>query len=430
MSDSRTASDGSGVVWGVAQHLTTRSGFPFFLHLEDAQVCVDYPATHHHCCWTRAMLHPLWENFKASFSGGGETKQGPSFSQQEPQKGSSAASSLGACNTLTELSQSVHLLFKRQQQRPPRGSASRLRYIHLSPPVVRIGKGITGTLSFTFSLRRCEDAGEITSALFPSFLAVEVCDSIADFVTITVVEARRRPSHCNMTLLLLQSIDKAGNVATYSTFDAELRLGSLQPSSSFSVPCELSLSFSVYAAFYSSMEAQLRLDEPFMHLWEWKPSMTQEERFAVVNPNMDPEVAFSLERRHRANMERRIRAAVARMDGVGDVASLNGSLSSFVGAKLCHIATVETSRGIVMEPCTQPGNSTLAVVMPRYIVWPLQLLVADARGKTWRSPPIAGSSSLERLACEMGYLEGRRSGVDGNAANLGAEKDGGVIQHF
>ncbi|RNF23296.1 uncharacterized protein Tco025E_03005 [Trypanosoma conorhini] len=419
MSGGQPQSESSRVVWNVAQHLTARNGFPCLLQLEDAQVCVDYPATHHPCCWTCAMLRPLWESFAASAAGGGAGKKATSPLQSDPPRGSSSASSFGTCNSLTELSQSIYLLFKRQQQqRPPCGSVNRLRYIHLAPPVVRIGKGISGTLSFTFSLRRCEDVGETTSALFPSFLAVEVCDSIADFITITVLEARRRPSHGNMTLLLLQSIDKAGKVATYSTFDAELRIGCFQPSFLSSLPCELPLSFRVYAAFYSSVEAQLLLDEPFMHLWEWKPNMTQEERFAVVNPKMDPAVAFSVERRRRASMERHIRAAVAQMDGIGDAEGLKYSPSSLLGAKLRHIATVQTSRGIVMEPCTQPGNGTLAAVMPRDISWPLQLLVADAGGNTWRSPPIAGSSSLERLACELSYLEGRRSGADGNNAHL------------
>ncbi|EKG03110.1 hypothetical protein TCSYLVIO_005861 [Trypanosoma cruzi] len=420
MSVGGAPSDGVGVVWCATQHLSAGTGFPFLLQVEDAQVCVDYPAKHHRCCWTRAMLQPVWENFSASPVGRNDLKKEESLSQEqytERDAFSSSFFSLRTRRTLAELSQSIQLLFKRQQQkRPPCRNVNRLRYIHLLPSAVRVGRGITGKLSLAFSLRRCGDTKEAKVSLFPTFIAVEVFGFMTSFVTITLCEARQRSSR-KTALLLLQSISDEGNVAKYSVFNADLHLDSLQSFSSLPLPCELTWSFRVYAACYSSMETQIRLEESFMHLREWKSRTTQEERFAIVNPSMDPEITFSLEKRNRANMERRIHAAIAQMDSPGEMESLNSpstSSSSLVRATLCHIATVETSRGIMMEPCVQPGNGTLAAVMPRDISWPLHLLVADASGKTWRSPPIAGSSSLERLACEMNYLEGRRSAEDGN----------------
>ncbi|EKF31671.1 hypothetical protein MOQ_004489 [Trypanosoma cruzi marinkellei] len=420
MSVGGAPSDGGGVVWCVTQHLSAGTGFPFLLQVEDAQVCVDYPAKHHRCCWTRAMLQPVWENFIACPVGRIDLKKEGSLAQEQyPQTDASSSSffSLRTRRTLAEISQSVQLLFKRQQQqRPPCRHVNRLRYIHLLPSVVRVGRGIAGKLSLTFSLRRCGDTTEAKMPLFPTFIAVEVFGFMASFVTITLSEARQRSSRKTI-LLLLQSISHEGNVAKYSAFNADLHLDSLHSFSLLPLPCELPWSFRVYAACYSSMETQICLEEPFMHLREWKSRTTQEERFAIVNPNMDPEITFSIEKRNRANMERRIHAAISQMDGSGEVESLkfpSTSSSSLVKAKLCHIATVETSRGILMEPCVQPGNGTLAAVMPRDIAWPLHLLVADACGKTWRSPPIAGSSSLERLACEMSYLEGRRTAEDGN----------------
>ncbi|KEG15207.1 hypothetical protein DQ04_00151260 [Trypanosoma grayi] len=395
----------SGDVWGVVQHLAAADGFPFQLQLDEVQVCIDYAAAHYNCCWARAMLHPIWDALQAHLREVKAKKMGSDASPHQTLESSASAARAATCKTLTELSESIQLLFKQQQQqqqRPPCGSVNRLRYINHAPPVLRVGRGITGTLTVTFSLRRCSDTGVASTALFPSFLAVEPSESIASFVTISVFETRRRSSTCKIALLLLQIISSDGNVATYSTFDAELQIGA--PSlSSLQSSSALPWAFRVYAAFYASSEEQLQLDEPFTHLCEWRPKVTQEERFAVMNPRMDPEVAFSTEKRHRATMERRIRTAIARMDG--SVEAGNGTLPP-LRATLRHIATLRTSRGVAMETCTHPGGRTLAAVMPRDVAWPLrlQLMLGDVAGKTWCSSPIPGSSSLERLACEVNKL--------------------------
>ncbi|ORC92187.1 uncharacterized protein TM35_000044010 [Trypanosoma theileri] len=425
-------------VWEISQHLSESDGLPFLLQIEDLQMSIDYPASHHNCCWTRAMLDPIWETFqKNCINLMEEEKEEIKTNTSLPDSSSSSCTSLlSKCTILTELSESIQVLFKRQrQERPPSSSVNRIRYIYRPPSVIRIGKGITGKLTIKFSLHLCDNSGKESTKLFPSFIAVEPVESIASFVTISVLEKRRRSSTCALALLPLQNINNENKVATYSSFDAELHfntmpttlLSSSSSSSSSAAAAAASLykepwAFRIYAAFYNSSQEQILLDEPFIHLCEWRPNVTQEERFAVMNPQMDPDVAFSTEKRHRATMQRHLKSAIERMDGV--MTEVSTSSTPPIRSTLRHVATLQTLQSISMEVCMQSGNSTLASVMPRGIKWPLQLIIGDSSLKSWRPSPIPGSSSLDRLACEMKKLEEHLSeyGNDGDHDRIKKKK--------
>ncbi|KAH9601481.1 hypothetical protein LSM04_002507 [Trypanosoma melophagium] len=399
-------------VWEIAQHLSDSDDLPFLLQIEDLQMSIDYSASHHNCCWTRAMLHPIWEAFQKNRTNLMDEKIKDNTLTRELLVDSSSSSSstytplASMCTTLSELSESIQVLFERQQQeRPLSSGVNRIRYIYHPPSVIRTGKGITGKITIKFSLHRSDNSDKASgNKLFPSFIAVEPTESIASFVTLSVLEKRRRSSTCALALLPLQSITNDNKVAVYSSFDAELHFNTTLPtnvSSSASLYKE-PWAFRIYAAFYNSSQEQILLDEPFIHLCEWRPNVTREERFAVMNPQMDPNVAFSTEKRHRATMQRHLKSAIERMDGAVEV---GGASTPAIRSTLRHIATLQTLQSIPIEACTQAGNSTLAAVMPKDITWPLNLVVGDSSVKRWRPSPIPGSSSLERLACEMKKLE-------------------------
>ncbi|KAG8348658.1 hypothetical protein ERJ75_000776900 [Trypanosoma vivax] len=388
--------------WKLAQHLSGGDSFPFALRLVDIQVCMDYPAAHHKCCWTRAMLDPVWQPLVNS-----STAEKGLASTSQDRQGLISIAQLPLDESRKALSVFVdhakELSWRRQHKRPLHGNISRVRFVRAPPSLVRIGKGLRGTLSATFSLQRDAPAEGLHNTLFPSFLAVEPCDAVASFINISASGTKQRTSTKKAVLLILQEISENSTSATYSPFEAELNFGGTQlPVGTLDGIPAIQWSFRVYASFYKSPEEQVMLDEPFTRLHEWHPKIAHQRRFSVVGANVDDSIAFSAEKRRRRCVERHIKAAVAQLDNGLKPQEDNCHRQTAI---LRHVGTLMSSSSVPMEPCATAGNGTLAAIMPAGTVFPLTIQASDRNGCTRSSPPIPGSSSLERLACEIKVLE-------------------------
>ncbi|EAN77197.1 uncharacterized protein TEOVI_000007400 [Trypanosoma equiperdum] len=380
--------------WKLTHHVTWKDdGFPFVLHVPELELRIDFPIAHYKCCWACAMLHPVWKRV---------AKCSP---RQEYARQTNASVCIHkptlreAGDVLSELSSFTLALDKRQKQHYPRSSVSRLRFVHSLPTIIRLGNGIKGTITATFTLQRCVADGNNSSTLFPTFIAVESVGLIDCFVVDAIPRSRKGHERNGVTLLPLQNISSGGETATYDALNIQLRFDCLPPSfdsslTSHEIPWELR----VYAVFYESLDAQVRLDDAFRRLAEWHPSKTMEERFAVVSPGVDPSISINMELRHKGWLHRHIKEALNQMDCrvEGD-----NEDAGHPPAELRPIATLEGADNVVVETCPQAGSSAVVAVLPRDTKWPLVVAVETEKGMGKQSPPIPGSSSLERLSREF-----------------------------